>query len=181
MIDIKKGTTILFLSSGSSISEIQRLITFLSDEYNFILLNTLTDKFRVSPLYKSISCNKGDFIKEIQNNSFRLDGVIINTHHIDTHQIKQIREIYPDLILLIILHIKKLTWLNVYSVSNQVIELVEDENWRKQFYLSSGLLMQLGDRYFFKDYFSEDRIKLEDFKKRYIRDKKLDIFLDDTE
>ena len=191
MINIQKGIT-LFLNNGDSqIQEVSNLVQFLNNEYNFICINTGVDKFGMSPLIRSINTKPEDISKTIKENSFRLEGVCIHIPQNLKEDYKmvwnQLKE-YENLIIFVIC--PSAFRLDVIPhdmvVFREIFEIKQNPEWESRLSSFGAFLANkdsIGEipRFLFEDVLTEEEFSLDNFKQTYIRDKKLDIFLDDSE
>ena len=185
MFNLIKGIT-LFLNKGDrQTQEIGNLIKFFNQEYNFICLSMGgIDKFGISPLIKSININENNLIEKIKENYFRLDGVAIYI----PHKLKNYKKIWDQLkefenlyIFIICPEIYRLDVIpHNMVVFRQIYTLKDNPEWfEKLISYSSG--NQKVDKYIFINTQTEEEFTLESNKISYIRDKKINIFLDNNE
>jgi hypothetical protein len=189
MFNLIKGTTLFFSKGDGQIFEIAEIIKFLSDEYNFIYINTGVDKFGISPLVKSVKSNPEKISDNIKDNLFRLDGVCIyipqklKDYKLIWNQLKEFENLY------IIVICPELYRLDVIPtdmvVFRQIYEVKDNPEWFKKMSFGgppfNSQKIPDVDRYIFINSLTEDEFTLKSFKLSYIRDKKIDIFLDNNE
>jgi hypothetical protein len=187
MINIQKGITLFLTKEESQKSEVSGLVKFLSDEYNFISINVSTtipagtNKFGISTQPEYIS-------KAIKANSFRLDGVCLNIppklkyYKMIWNQLKE----YENLIIFVICPSESRLDAIPHDtvVFRDIFEIINNPDWNLTTF-GSFLANKDEDldtpRFLFRNILTEEDFSLDNFKQTYIRDKKLDIFLDDSE
>jgi hypothetical protein len=190
MFNLTKGITLFFNKGDGQVQEIGSLIDFLNQEYNFIFINTGVDKFGLSSLVKSIHSKPEELSDTIKNNQFRLNGVCIyipqklKDYNSIWNQLKEFENLHiivicPDIHRLSVIPIDRV-------VFRQIYELKDNPKWFDQLNFKHPLnwatrLDQSIDRYIFVNSLTEDEFTLHSFKLSYIRDKKIDIFLDNDE
>lgn len=188
MFSLIKGIT-LFLNNGDGqVFEIAEIIKFLSDEYNFIYINTGVDKFGISPLVKSVKSTPDKISDNIKDNLFKLDGVCIyipqklRDYKSIWNQLKEFENLYiivicPEIYTYDVIPIDVVVFRQIYKLK-QNPEWYNNLNFGKPPYHAQK--MPDFDRYIFINSFTEDEFTLKSFKLSYIRDKKIDIFLDNS-
>jgi hypothetical protein len=207
MIDLSKGLS-LFISNDQSGWSFNGLLNFLSDEYNILFVSF--GKTTSPSGYQSfslITVDDDNYKERIKQNLFRVNFIVIN---ISKH-IKDSRELLKFLSELnIITFIITSTYLSIhildnnttsnYSESKSIVdsafsnrgpyvrnfyEITENKNYTQNNRFSSPNanidLGSISDRHLFRNIINEEEFTLNQYKKSYIRDKKIDIFLDDND
>ena len=188
MFNLIKGITLFLTKGDGQVGEIGELVKFFNEEYNFISLNFGVDKFGISPLVKSINATETNFIDKIKENSFRLDGIVINIpykikfYNKIWKQLKEFENLYIFIICPSIYRLDVIPYDMV--VFRQIYELKDNPVWFEKLNLKGPPFYDQknpsSDRYIFVNSLTEDEFTLESNKSAYIRDKKIDIFLDDS-
>ena len=170
------------------VNEISNLVKLYNEEFNFIFLNLGVDKYGISPLIKSIKSTEDNLVDTIKNNSFRLDGVVVyipyksNDFSKIWENLKQFDNLYIFVICQIGYKLDVIPYDNV--VFRQIYTLKDNPKWFNQINFNGPPFypQQIPDvdRYIFLNILNEEEFTLESNKLSYIRDKKIDIFLDNS-
>jgi len=191
-MNIQKGIT-LFINNGdiATFDHIRSLVEFLGEEYNFLNINfSGPDKVGVTPHFKLVNANEDDLEEKISKNLFRLDGILIHIQRglRDWNHFYDILKSHENLIIFVVcpnfLRLEAIPHERV--VFRQIIEVGTNPDW----YVSPKSPVYGGNprnmdfrikRFFFRNILTEEEFYLDDFKKTYIRDRKIDNFLDESD
>lgn len=188
---VEKGIT-LFLNKmkiSESVSDIHSLMKFLEEEYNFLYLSVdvLTVRSKDSRHYQ---VRLDEISKTVSENRFRLEALVV---HIKDRPSSfdsiwdQILE-FENLIVIVICddrwRLEAIPETRV--VFRQIIEIRENPDyiippsrWNTQNILSDSGIQH--ERCIFSDILTEEEFTVSSFKKSYVRDKKIDNLLDNSE
>lgn len=191
MIDLSKNISLFISESDFTSNVLSGLISFLSEEYNLLCVSfrnpvkttTLgSNRFGKSSMFKNITVNPDDYQEQISENLFRVDVIIISL----SYNLSNYKEFFHylnqlNLTVFILVHDKKSVELlkncdtyfrNFYYVSES------KEYWKN---LNIHNRPSLLDRYTFKNISTNEEFTISQYKASYIRDKKIDIFLDNDD
>ena len=185
MIDLTKGLS-LFTIENTTDYTVSGLINFLSDEYNFLNISFSVDKFGMSPLMSKIKVTEGDYKKKIKENLFRVEALIIYY----PYRLKNQNEFFKylqDLNLMTFLVTTKKGAIDIIDRSGYIrnfYQLIDNPNYTPSTFnmnILSSEGFKFDDRYLFHNINSDEKFTLDQYKVAYIRDKKIDIFLDNDD
>lgn len=187
MIDLKKGLS-LFMTYDSQLNyTFYSLLSFLSNDYTILSIGFGDDKFGIPSLCTNIKVNESNYLELVNKNLFRVEIIAV---HIP-HNLKD----YPKLL-------EFLTKLNlivfiISTLDNSIKILLDGESYIRNFYeikkekevnngsIGLGTLPNfedlLIDRNIFVNITNDDEFTISQYKTSYIRDKKIDIFLDNLD
>ena len=183
MIDLSKGLS-LFISNDKQVELcLANLINFLSEEYIVLKFSFGKDKFGISP-------TEDNFKEQVKKNLFRVEMLVVHlTHKLENH--KDFFDFLTSLNLIVFIvtpHSKSSFILdNSGSYIRNFYEVKENPD-----YLTTNLrrfsnpiagidIGSLDDKYLIKNINTDEEFTVSQYKKSYIRDKKIDIFLDDND
>lgn len=189
MIDLTKGLS-LFTIENTTDYTVSGLINFLSDEYNFLNISFSVDKFGMSPLMSKIKVTEGDYKKKIKENLFRVEALIIYyPYRIKTQD--TLFKYLQDLDIMVFIVTTKKGAYDIIDESGYIrnfYQLIDNPNYTPATFqsfsnmntlLSDGI--KFDDKYLFHNINSDEKFTLDQYKVAYIRDKKIDIFLDNDD
>ena len=185
MINLSKGISLFISNDNQTLHTLSELINFLSDEYTFLNVSFGVDKFGISSIMAKINVKENDYKEKIKSNLFRVEILIINlpyqlqnyTHFFNFLQSLNITT------FIITPHSKSTDILdNCNSYIRNFYEIKDNPDYIKRFSNPTSIasidLGLLSDRYLIKNINTDEEFTISQYKKSYIRDKKIDIFLD---
>lgn len=194
MFELSKGRNLIINRNFSSdhIRSIDSIFGFLQDEYSYIFLNFGEIDFKMTSFTRSIIVNEQNYIKTIDENSFRLDGMVLYL----PSNLKDYKSFFKEIIntdKTIFLIVEEKILNEVLSkndrIFNRIFKIDINPEWMASISRMSNSLSQGGstkwesagiDRFMYTDVSTGDSFTLESYKTSYIRDKKIDIFLDNN-
>jgi hypothetical protein len=190
LMKIEKGIT-LFLNkmrTSNILMDINSLINFLGEEYNFLHLSVVSRVYGLnSQDYTQIRSD--EILKTVSENQFRLEGLVV---HIKDRP-SSFDSIWDQILKfenLIVIVICDDRWRleaipKSRVVFRQIIEIKENPEYkiRPSAWNAQSILSNLDrhDRCIFSDVLTEEEFTVSGFKKSYVRDKKIDNLLDNSE
>lgn len=190
MIDLSKELSLFISNDNQNEWTLSGLISFLSDEYTFLSVSFGRDKFGLSSIMKKIDVDATNYQEKIKENIFRVEILVV---HIP-YQLKGYGDFLSflrnlNLIVFIITpHSKSLDILdNCNSYITNFYEIKDNPD-----YLTANLrrfsnpvanidMGSLSDKYLIRNINTDEEFTISQYKKSYIRDKKIDIFLDNND
>lgn len=187
MIDLSKGLSLFISNDNQSSNTLNSLISFLSDEYTILCTSFGQDKFGQSAIAKSIHINLNNYQEKINENLFRVDILVVHlSYHLPNYQEFFIYLQNLNKITFIITPKIKLEKIldNCGSYIRNFYEVKDNPE-----YWNSGLkrfskpqeLLEMPDKYLIKNINTDEEFTISQYKKSYIRDKKIDIFLNNND
>ena len=190
MIDLSKGLSLFISNDNQNSNTLNDLIRFLSDEYTLLSVSFGRDKFGLSSIMKNIDVNATNYQDKIKDNLFRVELLVVYI----PYQLKG----YGD--FLSFLRNLNIIVFIITPNSNSVDILDNCDSYITNFYevkdnpdyLTSNLrrfsnpvaeiyMESLSDKYLIRNISTDEEFTTNQYKKSYIRDKKIDIFLDDND
>jgi hypothetical protein len=190
MIDLSKGLSLFISNDNQNEWTLSSLINFLSDEYTFLNVSFGRDKFGLSSIMKKIDVNATNYQEKIKENLFRVEILVVYI----PYQLKGYGDFLSFLrnlnitVFIITPHSKSVDILdNCNSYITNFYEVKSNPD-----YLTSNLkifsnpiasvdLGSISDKYLIRNINTDEEFTINQYKKSFIRDKKIDIFLDDND
>ena len=185
MIDLSKGLS-LFISNDNQIELcLSNLINFLSEEYTVLTFSFGKDKFGLSP-------TEDNFQEQVKKNLFRVEMLVVRLNC----KLKNYTDFFNFLTSLnirvfivtprsksdILLDNAGSYIRNFYEVKDNPDYLTSNlKRFSNPSPIASIDLGSLDDKYLIKNINTDEEFTVSQYKKSYIRDKKIDIFLDDND
>jgi hypothetical protein len=182
MIDLSSGISLFISNDNQNLWTLSELIRFLSDEYTFLNVSFGLDKFGISSTMAKISVTENDYKEKIKSNLFRVEILVINL----PYRLQNYTQFFNFLqslnisIFIITPHSKSLDIIDsCNSHIRNFYEIKDNPDYTNSNSIASVELGSLSNRYLIKNINTDEKFTTEQYKKVYIRDKKIDIFLDD--
>jgi len=184
MIDLSKGLS-LFISNDNQIELcLSSLTNFLSEEYTVLTFSFGKDKFGLSP-------TEDNFKEQVKKNLFRVEMLVVHLNY----KLKNYTDFFNfltslNLIVFIVTPRSKSDILldnsgsyirNFYEVKDNPDYLTSSLKRFSNLTITNIDLDSLPDKYLIKNINTDEEFTVSQYKKSYIRDKKIDIFLDDND
>jgi hypothetical protein len=183
MIDLSKGLS-LFISGAPNDWTASGLISFLSNDYTFLSVSFGKDKFGIASDMAQLSVDITNYQDKIKENLFRVEALVVYIPY-DISKYSELLKFLSELNLI--------TFIVVPKLSQSLQEDSEKVNIIRNFYfiksnpnsnrfttpqqLAGINVGELSDRYKIVNIGTEEEFTLNQYKKMYIRDKKIDHYL----
>jgi len=183
MIDLSKGLS-LFISNDNSELCLSSLTNFLSEEYTVLNFSFGKDKFGLSP-------TEDNFQEQVKKNLFRVEMLVVHLNY----KLKNYTDFFNfltslNLIVFIVTTRSKSDILldnagsyirNFYEVKSNPDYLTSNLKRFSNLTIANIDLDSLPDKYLIKNINTDEEFTVSQYRKSYIRDKKIDIFLNDND
>lgn len=186
MIDLNKGLS-LFMTNDSQLNyTFDSLISFLSNDYNILSVGFGDDKFGIPSLCTNIKVNESNYSELITENLFRVDMVVVYIPYNLNNGYSKLLDYLSKLNLVVFI---------ISSIDNSIKILLNGESYIRNFYeikktkdvnnrnIGLGTISNFEelmiDRNIFVNISNDEEFTISQYKISYIRDKKIDILLDD--
>lgn len=187
MIDLSKGISLFISNDNQSSNTLNNLISFLSEEYTILCTSFGKDKFDQSAITKSIHINLHNYQEKIYENLFRVEILVVHlSYHLPN---------YPEFFSFL-QSLNKITFIITPKIKLEKILDNSNSHIRNFYevkdnpeYWNSGLkrfsnpqqIIDIPDKYLINNINTEEEFTISQYKKSYIRDKKIDILLNNND
>jgi len=190
MIDLSKGLSLFISNDNQNEWTLSSLINFLSDEYTFLSVSFGREKFGLSSIMKKIDVNSTNYQEKIKENLFRVEILVVYIPY-GLKGYGDFLSFLRNLNLVVFIITPNSKSVDVLDNCNSYITNFYEVKSNPD-YLTSNLKRfsnpiasvdfgSISDKYLIKNINTDEEFTVSQYKKSYIRDKKIDIFLDDND
>jgi hypothetical protein len=190
MIDLSKGLSLFISNDNQNEWTLSSLINFLSDEYTFLSVSFGREKFGLSSIMKKIDVNSTNYQEKIKENLFRVEILVVYIPY-GLKGYGDFLSFLRNLNLVVFIITPNSKSVDVLDNCNSYITNFYEVKSNPD-YLTSNLKRfsnpiasvewgSMSDKYLIKNINTDEEFTVSQYKKSYIRDKKIDIFLDDND
>jgi hypothetical protein len=190
MIDLSKGLSLFISNDNQNEWTLSSLINFLSDEYTFLSVSFGREKFGLSSIMKKIDVNSTNYQEKIKENLFRVEILVVYIPY-GLKGYGDFLSFLRNLNLVVFIITPYSKSVDVLDNCNSYITNFYEVKSNPD-YLTSNLKRfsnpiasvdfgSMSDKYLIKNINTDEEFTVSQYRKSYIRDKKIDIFLDDND
>jgi hypothetical protein len=190
MIDLSKGLSLFISNDNQNEWTLSSLINFLSDEYTLLSVSFGRDKFGISSIMKKIDVNSTNYQDKIKENLFRVEILVVYIPY-GLKGYGDFLSFLRNLNLVVFIITPNSKSVDVLDNCNSYItnfyEVKSNPDYLKSNFkrfsnpITSVEWGSMSDKYLIKNINTDEEFTVSQYRKSYIRDKKIDIFLDDND